>query len=183
MARSRVAGRYAKALLDLAKEKSETQPVFNDMVHVHEAIGQTKELELLLKSPIISQTKKSKIFSALFEDKISKMSFQFLSLILKKRREADIAEIAFNYMHQYYNLNKVTKVKLSSAQPLTDGNVAEIIDKLKQQAGLTEVEVEQVIIDDLIGGFVVEYDGKVLDASVKSSLNKIKKRFTSRANL
>jgi len=179
MGQSRVAGRYAKALLDLAKERSEKDGVFNDMAYVHQAIEQTKELDLLLKSPIISQNKKASIFSALFEPKISKMSFEFLALVLKKRREADIGNIAYSYMQQYYNQNKVTEVKLASAKALTASNVDEIITKLKKQAGLTEVNVEQVINEDLIGGFVVEYDGKVLDASVKNSLNKIKKRFAS----
>jgi len=179
MAESRVAGRYAKALLDLAHSTGKTDEVCKDMSDLSKTIEGSREFDLLLKSPIVNFDKKSKIFNEIFKGKMEDVSFDFLSLILKKRREADIGDIAKSYLYQYNQLNQVTTVRLISAEPLSQENQEKIVARLKEQTNLKEIELETSVDASLMGGFIVEYGDTVMDASVKSSLNKIGKRFAS----
>ena len=179
MPQSRVSIRYAKALLGLAKEQSSVDAVFEDMQFLAEAIRSSRDLDLFLESPIIKGDKKAKVFSSLFKEKIGSLSYDFLSLVLKKHREKDIQHIVEAYIEQYNLLNSITKVQLTTAQELSQEAEAKIISQLKDQAQLKNIELEKAIDPRILGGFVVEYDGKILDASVKNNLNQIKKRFTA----
>lgn len=101
MADIRVSSRYAKSLLSLAVEQNCLEQVAKDMHFIEKVISENKPLLLLLKSPIIKTDKKISILSEIFEKNISAVSFSFIKIIARKKREVILQNIASSFNAQY----------------------------------------------------------------------------------
>lgn len=176
MTNQQVAGRYAKSLLDLALERNEITTIKRDVDSLV-AMGSNRDLALLLQSPVINATKKKAIFAELLDKAgASELTKTFVNVLITKGREADLLGILGAFNDQYKALNKITTVKVTSATALD----AASLDAIKAQltaAGKTEasVELETTVDPSIMGGFILEFDGKVYDASVAHKLGQIRK--------
>jgi len=178
MSARRIAARYAKSLIDFGNEQGQLETIAADMKWFLEAV-KNKDLLNLLKSPIVSQSKKRDIFEAIFGKSLSKTTNTFFNIILNKGREAIIPEIASEFDVQYKSLNHVSSVKLTTASALTEEAINQIKDKLLSSNATDEkVELETAVNPDLIGGFVIEIGDKLYDDSIAHKLNKLKKEFS-----
>ena len=176
----RIASRYAKSLLDLAIEQGNLEIVLGDMKGLLE-MSKNRDLLLLFKSPIVSLDKKRAIFKALFDPHFSVLSTAFIHLILTKRREDILAEIAEEFVAQYKEYKGITNVTITSATPLEAASLEEIKSKLlKSDITATELEITQKVNPDLIGGFIIEVGDKLFDNSIAYNLSKLSKQFVSK---
>ena len=177
MSAERLSYRYAKSLIDLAKEQGKLEVIKGDVANLLTAV-QSRDLELMLKSPIVSKMKKANALEALFGDGFDDMTMSFMDILLTKGREMYIPEIAEEFMSQYKEMNKISTVRLVTAQPLTDAALAEIKAKLIASNELkANVEIETVVDPSLIGGFRLEFNNLQYDASVAHRLNEMRKAF------
>jgi F-type H+-transporting ATPase subunit delta len=177
MSAERLSYRYAKALLDLAKEQGKLENVKGDVDNLIIATS-NRDLVLLLKSPIVSKMKKAGVLEALFGDGFEEMTLSFMDILLSKGREMYIPEIATEFLAQYKILNKISTVKVTSAQPMNDATLASIRAKLVESSDLAEnIEIETEVDSSLIGGFKLEFNNRLYDASVAHRLNEMKKAF------
>ena len=83
---TRAALRYAKATLNLAKERGVAENVYNDMLLIDQTIEENKELENLIVSPIIKSSVKSKILKAVFEKKTDSLTMDVIQLLINNNR-------------------------------------------------------------------------------------------------
>lgn len=176
MTNQQVATRYAKSLLDLALERNELAAIKGDVDSLIE-MGSNRDLAMVLESPVINSTKKKAIFTELLDKAgVSELTKTFVSVLITKGREADLIGILDAFDEQYKTLNKITTVYITSAVELSEENKNAITEQLKA-AGKTEANVELLTRVDpaILGGFILEFDGKVYDASVAHKLNEIKK--------
>ena len=94
MKETRVANRYAKALFDLSIELKQLELIRADMELLHTVCEQNREFLLMLKSPVIKESKKQAILTGIFAGKINDLTFKFLKVITHNRREAaDLADV------------------------------------------------------------------------------------------
>ena len=178
MSVTRIASRYAKSLIDLAQEQGKLDRILEDINAFKKAVG-NRDLYLLLKSPIINITKKQQILTAIFEGKFDEMTMAFMRIILGKAREAYLPEIADEFILQYKTINHISTIRLTTAAPLGEGVLANIKAKLLESANTEEnVEIETKVDPNLLGGFVIEFDDKLYDASVSHRIEKLKKEFS-----
>jgi F-type H+-transporting ATPase subunit delta len=91
MRNTRVAKRYAKALMDMAVETNQVEAIKHDVDQLRMAT--TGELDRVLKSPIIRQDKKQAIFTAIFGGKLNQLTELFFKLLIEKGREVGLPEI------------------------------------------------------------------------------------------
>src|SRR6476660_6196728 len=89
----RLAGRYAKSLLDLSVEQNNLEAVYNDVRLLQGIIKSNPDFVNLLKSPVISSDKKEKIINAVLDGKVSNITTIFIQLITRKTRESNLPEI------------------------------------------------------------------------------------------
>jgi len=178
MADTRAASRYAKALLDLSIEQNKLDTIHEDIKNIQSAMS-SRDLQLLAKSPIINSSKKIGIFKTLFEGKVDQLTMGFLELITKKGRETKLLAITNSFTQQYKKYNKITAVKLTTATPLTD-EAKKSIEKALLESNVTDkvVDMESVVDEEIIGGFVIEVGDKLYDASILHKLNKVRKEFS-----
>lgn len=171
MSSYRIATRYSKSLIDLAQEKGVVDQVFADIKSIDKIFEESRDLKLMFKSPIIPGDKKLNVVKSLFEGKIHPMLYQFLTLMIKKGREAYFHEMVTSFIIQFNELKNITPVKLTSAIKLDAGMVQNIVASLKKKEKLGEIQLQEVIDESLIGGFVLQYGGKMIDASVSKSIH------------
>jgi len=170
---SKVASRYAQALLDLAIERQSLEKVNADMVELAEICTESKDLINMLKSPVIDGNTKWKVLDKIFAGKLDELSIKFVQLITKKSRENLLPEIAQSFTQLYKIHSRITDVYITSAAPLEKAVKEQIVQKIKVKLG-GEVVVTENIDEQLIGGFVVKFNDKQLDASIANQLSNLK---------
>jgi F-type H+-transporting ATPase subunit delta len=177
MQNPRLAGRYAKSLIGLAQEQNQLETVYADMMYLKEVCKQSKQFTNVLRSPVIRNEVKEKVLNEIVSKNLSPLTNAFLQLLVKKNREANLAEIALASIDQYNEIKDIHRVKLTTATPVSAELKAAIITKVKADAGLSNVELETDVKEQIIGGFQLEYKGNLIDASIARDLRDIQKQF------
>ena len=173
---SRVSYRFAKALLQLAVEKNELEKVIEDIRLVNSTCRESREFRVMLESPVIKVDKKRRIFKKIFESSVGKMTLTFFDIIFRRNREDLILDITESFIAQYKEFKKIHIVTVESATTLSDDNRKKVMDFLKTRTN-DQIELVEQVNEDLIGGLVIRMNDLQIDASVRSSLNKLKKEF------
>ena len=173
---SKVASRYAQALLDLAIEKNVLDAVVGDMNYLLEVCESNREFELLLSSPVVNADKKISIFKAIF-DQFEEVSEAFVALITKNRRESLLPDIAASFDALVKEHKGIVPVTVISATPLDAQVKADILRKVEAYTKGT-LEVSEEIDESIIGGFIVKMGNSRIDASVTTQLAQLKQRLT-----
>lgn len=174
----KVASRYAKSLLDLAKEQNKVEDVLKDIQSFRKAI-ENKDLLLLTKSPVVPLDKKKAVFNTLFKSSFDKMTMMFFDIILRKGRESSLPEIAEAFITQYNTLMGISKVKVTSAVALSKETM-ESIRKTLIASDVTDksIDFETVVDPTIIGGLIIKIGDNLYDASVQRKLKELKKDFS-----
>mgnify|MGYP006376049199 FL=1 len=180
MSSYRIASRYAKSLIDLAGEQGKLDRVVEDMAFFAE-VSKLKDVALLLKSPIINSDKKGKVLDAIFTGKVDPMTHSFIEINLGKGREAYLGEIAEEVVKQYRVIKGISIVEVVSAEVLS-AEALESIRKKLVDSKLTHsnIQFKTSVDPNLIGGFVISFEDKLYDASVKHQLDLLRKEFSSK---
>jgi F-type H+-transporting ATPase subunit delta len=179
MANARLADRYAKSLVDLASEKGQLEAAYADMKYVQAVCNASAEFVNLLKSPIVNADQKSKILQAVMAGKVSELMNAFSILLVKKGREAALPEIAEAFINQYNAIKGIHKVSLTTAIELSNELKQSIEQKVKSENKFASIELTTKTDESLIGGFVLEFNNNLVDASIARDLRDIKKQFLS----
>ena len=178
MSVSIVASRYAKSLIELAKEQDVLEAVYQDMLLFKDTADKNRGLMLALKSPVVRHEKKLNILKALFKERVNAVSYAIFTIITKKNREAILDEIANEFVKSY-NLNQgIQKATVVTTTPLTDELRKQFSDIVAARTGRT-VQLAEKIDPSLIGGYVLTIDDRQIDASLRSRLNELKLQFTN----
>lgn len=177
MSVQKIAGRYAKSFVDLAIEQNKLERVLED-VNNFSVLVKHREFYLLLKSPVVNATKKLAIMDQLLAGKYDVLTMAFLRILVTKGREAYLPEIAHEFIELYKKHKHISTVKIITATPIGTDLVEDIRRRLTASA-LTDDNVEIVTKVDpkIIGGFVLEFEDKIYDASVAQKLEDLKKGF------
>lgn len=178
MIHPRLAGRYAKSLLDFSREQQQTHTVLADMQFISSTLTGSNDLTMLLKSPVVKGDQKMKVLNALFGSHVQPVTLSFLHLLLDKHREAELADIAESFILLYNEEAGIHRVKLTTAVPVSEAVKHTFIQKVKSETGFTTIELETAVDSALIGGFRLEYDNKLVDTSVARDLSDVKKQFS-----
>lgn len=177
MPNPRLASRYAKSLIDLSVERNQLEMGYADMKYLQAVCKASKEFMNFLVSPIIKADKKEAIILAVTKGNISELTKAFVKLLIVKGRESDLYEIASAFVNQYNEIKGIHTVRLTTAVAISDSLKKSIQTKVNSIQTSGSVELEAKVNEKLIGGFVLEFDNKLIDASVLRDLNDVKKQF------
>jgi len=172
MSISRIASRYAKSLLDIALEKNALEEVHQDVKGFEKAL-ESRDFYNMLRSPVIPSTRKAEIFKLLFDGKASPITYGFFLLVIKKSREVVFPEIVQAFFKQYRKHKNIIVLRLTTAAPITSEGAEIIKASLKEKGVVGEgiIEMHTKVDPKLIGGFQVEFEDKLIDASIQHKLD------------
>ena len=169
-----ISKRYAVALFELAKETDKID-LFNSQVElVYNSIKDDKEFLTVLNHPRISGGEKFNLFKNIYKDNISEEILGLISIVVKKNRETEILEILETFLELVRDYKGITTAYIHSAIALTDEQLSKIKENLSKNLN-KEIIIKADVKPELIGGLVINVDGKVIDNSIKTNLENIKK--------
>ncbi len=177
MPNPRLAVRYAKSLVDLSIERTQLEEVYADMKYLKAVCMASSEFVSFLTSPIIKADKKEAIITAVTNGNIGELTTAFIKLLVVKGRESDLYEITKAFISQYNSIKNIHTVTLTTATEVSDSVKQSIKTKVNTVLGFGTVELETKVNEKLIGGFVLEFDNKLVDASIFRDLNDVRKQF------
>ncbi|MCL7762175.1 ATP synthase F1 subunit delta [Polaribacter sp. Z014] len=173
---TRAALRYAKAILNLAKDSKEETVVNKDMLFIATTISENETFEVMLNSPIVKSSDKTKVLNALFTGKVNNITLGLFHLLKDNKRIAMLLSIAQQYAIIYDYDKHLQEAKVTTAIPLTkeveDAFLAKIVALTGEKANLVN-EVNP----DILGGFILRVGDVQYDASISNYLNELKKEF------
>ena len=177
MTETRVSHIYAKSLLDLSLEKGQLEQVREDMQLVLDTIRENHELGVMLKSPVIKTDKKQEVLKAIFGGKIGVISSEFIDVITRKRREAELEGIADAFLSQYKKHKQILTAVITTASGL-DKTLREKVLQIVKGSTNSEVELTEKVNKDLIGGFILRVGDQQVDASILRQIKNLDKTFS-----
>ena len=173
MNESKISVRYAKALFQAAMEEGAEVLVMNELNEITNTLC-NPDIKSVIQSPVIKPGQKMKLFTTLFNDRFSKLSMAFLELLLKNNRESFILRIARHYKKLFNEAKNIREADITMPIEINDEQKESISNILKDVFN-SEIELHTHINPAIIGGFVLKIDHDQYDASIRYSLEKLKK--------
>jgi F-type H+-transporting ATPase subunit delta len=171
--RASLAGRYASALFDLARDQRQIESVSNSLDKVKAALAESSDLKALTTSPLVSRDGAAKAIAATAEvlglDPITR---RFLGVLAENGRLSQLEAVIRTFARLAAAHRGETSAEVTSAFPLNDGQIAALKAQLKAR-GDTEVTIDAKVDPSILGGIVVRLGSRMIDASIKTKLNNL----------
>ena len=177
MPNPRLASRYAKSLIDLAVERGQLEVVYKDMLYLKQITDSSRDFLNLLRSPVISADKKTKIIKAVVQGHIGELTDAFVQLLVNKGRESNLPEVITSFIQQYKKIKNIHTVTLTTAVPVSDAVRNAIVAQIKQTSNMQNIELQAKVDEAIIGGFIIQAGDKMVDASIAYDLKEISRQF------
>ena len=172
---SLAAKRYSKALVELSGEGSiDKKLLLNQLLFVQEVLTSSKDLENVLNMPQISINTKKDILNKVFEQHIDKIVLNFLNILLEQSRFKEFNEIVNSYKEELDKSDNLNRVQVISAVELTEEQKNRLKNKLQEKLNCN-IEAAWEIDQQIIAGLIINYDGNVIDMSLRNKLKDLNK--------
>lgn len=175
MAGARAAIRYAKAVLSLASDEKTSEVVNSEMKLIATTISQNKELSDVLKSPVVNSSIKKSVLLEVFNNS-SKSVLNLIDTLISNNRIDILNDVAQKYNQLFDASRGIELATVTTAVALTEDLKKKVLAKAKELTG-KDIEVENVIDESIIGGFILRIGDIQYNASITNQLNKLKKEF------
>jgi F-type H+-transporting ATPase subunit delta len=168
-----LAGRYASALFDLAKDRDLTAAVEGDLANLSQAIRESDDLADLIRNPEISREAAGKAMDAVAGLLgLSELTRNFLGVLAHNRRLAKLPEIARAFAAIAAAERGEMTAQVTTAHPLDDSQRRELAAKLKAREG-RDVKIDASVDPEILGGLVVTIGSRRIDGSLRTRLNSL----------
>jgi F-type H+-transporting ATPase subunit delta len=176
MAGARAAIRYAKAVLEIANNQNLAEVVNQDMSLMANTITESEDLSEMLQSPIVLSTAKKSALLEIFKGS-NKLTVSLIDLLITNKRINILGEVASKYNQLFDELRGREVATVTTAIPMTSDLEAKVLSKVKELTSKA-VELENIVDESILGGFILRVGDKQYNASIANQLNKLKREFT-----
>lgn len=173
-----VASRYVKSLLGLAVEKGALDQVHADMQLFTKVVEENRDFKLMLRSPVIKHDKKNDVLKSIFQGKVNALTLAIFDIITRKNREPILPAIASEFHNAYNAYKGIGEATVTTAVPMDKELRSEIEAIAKKVSDKTQLELQEKVDPEMIGGFVLKVGDQQIDASLKNKLNVLKIKFS-----
>ncbi len=173
MLKDKIADRYAVALFQAALSEEQVEKIEEELRVVSQVFESTEDLRRILSNPQVRLTVKKQVVLELFADNISKQTQNFLNVILDHRREVFLPAVIERYFALADEARNVVQAQVTSAVELPVEQQKDL-RKLLSEMCSKEAHVAYIVDADIIGGLVIRVGDRIIDASVKRQLERLK---------
>ena len=164
---------YAEALFDVAKEKGKLDAVRDELTQFADAVDGDRELQVFFFSPYFSSAEKSAGLRRAVSGADPEL-LNFLELLIEKGRMPEVFRIRRELDELWKHENRRIDVTVTSAVPLDRAVVEKVGEEIERQTG-QKVDLSSRVDGEILGGIVLQVGNKVLDASIRARLEKLRK--------
>jgi F-type H+-transporting ATPase subunit delta len=171
---------YAEALFDVAKEKGKLDAIGEGLAEFADALDAERELQVFFFSPYFSSAEKVDGLKRAVSGADPEL-LNFLELLIEKKRMTEIFRIRQQFEQLWKQENKRIDVTVTSAVELDPAVIEKIGGEIERQTG-RKVELASRVDGEILGGIVLQVGNMVLDASIRSRLEKLRKSVAQAAH-
>lgn len=166
---------YGDALYEEAMEKNVLSDWFDEVQALEAIFRDNSDLVQFLNHPQIIKEEKIKVMENVFSGRISDGLMGFLVIVIEKGRQNDILPICDYFIERVKEYKKIGIVKVTSAVSLSDEQKARIEKRVLETTAYVSLETSYTVDPSLLGGLVIRIGDRVVDSSVKTHLEELKR--------
>ena len=175
MDKEAIAKRYASAIYDIAESSDKIGEIREALNILAENYNEDEDFKVFLLDPSIKYDEKVKYLHKSF-DFISEDAFKIINYLVKKGRVSLAEKIKDSYLKIYYEKNNKILVNATFTKELSDNQREALMKKLEEKYK-KKIVLNLSVDEELIGGGIIKIGNKVIDGSIKSQIENIKKIF------
>jgi len=173
MNKSLVSVRYAKALFKLGIEKGTLDELYQDVNLLLMQCNEQPGFCDIVHSPVIKPSKKKILFKDAFGKVLQPSTLNFLNVIFDNNRAEILMPILRSFIDLYKKHKNIKTVTLYSAFEMDKPYIVKIKKLLTKELG-NALELKVIVNEDLLGGFILKVDDKMVDASIYGKLQQVR---------
>ena len=171
--RASLAGRYASALFDLARDQRQIESVGNSLDALSQALLDSKDFAELVSSPLVSRDEAGMAFAALAPQLgLDPITANFLGVLARNGRKNELRSIIRAFRRLAAEHRGEVTADVTTSRPLNDDQLAALKTQLRTRAG-REVAIDATVDPNILGGIVVKLGSQQIDASIRTKLNRL----------
>lgn len=171
---SGVAGRYATALFELARDEKSVDSVKADLDKFDAMVADSADLARLVRSPVFTADEQAKALAAILDKAgISGIAANFLKVLTANRRLFAVRDVIRSFRTLVARFRGEASAEVTVAEQLSDKNLEALKAALKSVTG-KDVDLNVKVDPTIIGGLVVKLGSRMVDSSLRTKLNSIK---------
>jgi len=171
--RASLAGRYASALFDLARDQRQIESVGKSLDALAQALLDSKDFHELVTSPLVSRGEAGKAFAALAPQfGVDAITANFLGVLARNGRKGQLRSVIRAFRRLAAEHRGEVTADVITARPLTDDQVGALKQQLRARAG-RDVTIDASVDPEILGGIVVKLGSQQIDASIRTKLNRL----------
>jgi F-type H+-transporting ATPase subunit delta len=168
-----LAGRYALALFELARDEGKLEAVSQSLDALQRAIDESDDFRTLVTSPLIGRNQSAASVAAVAESmRLDPLTRNFTGVLARNRRLGQIGAIIRAYKLLAARHRGEITAEVTSAHPLDKGQVDALKANLRTRFG-TDIAVESRVDPAILGGLVVKVGSQMIDGSIRTKLNSL----------
>lgn len=171
--RASLAGRYASALFDLARDQKQIESVGDSLEALSQALLDSKDFDELVASPLVSREEAGRTFAALAPQLgLDPITANFLGVLARNGRKNELGSIVRAFRRLAAEHRGEATAEVMTARPLSDDQLEALRQQLRARAG-RDVNIEATVDHSLLGGIIVKLGSRQIDASIRTKLNRL----------
>jgi ATP synthase, F1 delta subunit len=168
-----LAGRYASALFNLARDERQIDAVSNSLARLAQALVDSRDFAELVSSPLVDRKQAGKAFAPVAKElAIDPITENFLGVLARNGRKNQLQSVIRAFRRLAAEHRGETTAEVVTAHPLKDDQLAALNQQLRARAG-RDVAIETRIDPEILGGIVVKMGSQMIDASIRTKLNRL----------
>ena len=168
-----LAGRYASALFDLARDERQIDAVSRSLELLAQALVDSREFTELVSSPLIDRKEAGKAMGAIAQQlSLDPVTTNFLGVLANNGRKDQLQNVIRFFRRLAAEHRGETTAEVVTANPLNDDQLAALKQQLRARAG-RDVAIETRIDPEILGGIVIKMGSQMIDASIRTKLNRL----------
>jgi len=172
---SGMAGRYATALFELARDEKAVDAVKKDLDQFDALVGGSADLNRVVRSPVFDADDQLKALSAILAKAgITGLAANFLRVLITNRRLFAVRDMIRAYRALVAQYKGEVSAQVTVAETLSDKNLDALKSALKSVTGGKDIDLDVKVEPALIGGLIVKIGSRMVDSSLRTKLNSIK---------
>jgi len=176
---SKIAAPYARALFDFSVDKNIMHQITADFQNLEIFLDESTELIDYLSNPLVNQDAKREVLTKTLKSQVNSETFKFLMVLVNRDRINLLKSVITNYLELVYETASIKTIEVVTAIEFSNAQKNTLIQKLKELTNAREIKLAITVDPNLIGGFLIKTESKVIDFTIKNQLQQLAKHLDS----
>ena len=176
---SKIAAPYARALFDFSVDKNIMHQITADFQNLEIFLDESSELTDYLNNPLVTQDAKGEVLTKTLKSQVNSETFTFLMVLVSRDRINLLKSVITNYLELVYETASIKTIEVVAAVEFSSTQKSTLIQKLKELTNAREIKLAITVDPNLIGGFLIKTESKVIDFTIKNQLQQLAKHLDS----